>query len=804
MADTFELGGRPVYTGAHVTRRQDDDLLRGRGTYVADLHRPDMAEMAVVRSTIAHGRITAIRTAEAAAVGGVIAVITAADLTDVSPFPNFAEYVHTPNTFPLAQEKVRYVGAPVAAVLAEDRYIAEDAAELVQVDYEELPAVTDMDAALEADSPLVFDDWPDNRMLNLQADDAAVAAILAESRVIKRRYKIGRHTAMPMETRAAVAEVVEGGRLQLWPTNQHAHMARTILSYVLPLSERDIKVTIPYVGGGFGQKQHLYSEDVLVSWLALRLDRPVRYVEDRAEHMVAAAHARDQLITIEAAVADDGRILALRSEILQDLGSAEIFPGAYCPAMTTSAHMTGPYDIQDAAVSVVGVTTNKTPGGSYRGYGVPEAVFALERFIDEVADEVGADRLDLRRSMLLQQADLPYTTASGALLDSGSFAESFEKVVELGESALERARARHGADPDSRVGVGYAVFFEGVTPTHHGASAHWTGQESCSIEVQPDGGVRVASGVTDQGQGTTLFVATLTADALGVPLETVHVELADSDSTPYGLGAFGSRQAVTGGGAILIAAAEVRDKAKRIAAHMLEASTEDLVIEAGHVHVQGSPEPSVTLAQIATAATIRTIELPPGMDPGLEATARYEPEHLEHVPDENGKINACACYANAAHAAVIRVDVGTGEIEILDYFMAHDCGTVINPPIVDGQIWGGIAQGIGGTLYEDLHYNEVGQPQTAFMDYLVPSAIEMPDLVIEHFESPSPNTPLGMKGVGEGGTVGPAAAIGNALAQALAEFSPQIHETPLSPAVVRAMIPARPQPRIGPSGTPAS
>ena len=531
---------------------------------------------------------------------GVIEVITAADLTDVSRFPNFAAYVHTPNTFPLAQEKVRYVGAPVAAVLAEDRYIAEDAAELVEVDYDELPAVTDMDAALEADSPLVFDHWPDNRMLNLQADDTEVAAILAENRVIRRRYRIGRHTAMPMETRASMAEVVEGGRLQLWPTNQHAHMARTILSYVLPIPERDIKVTIPYVGGGFGQKQHLYQEDVLVSWLALRHGRPVRYVEDRAEHMIAAAHARDQLITIEAAVADDGRILALRSEILQDLGSAEIFPGAYCPAMTTSAHMTGPYDIKDAAVSVVGVTTNKTPGGSYRGYGVPEAVFAVERFVDEVAEEVGVDRLDLRRSMLLQQADLPYTTTSGALLDSGSFAESFEKVVELGESALERARARHDSDPDSRVGVGYAVFFEGVSPTHHGASAHWTGHESCSIEVQPDGGVRVASGVTDQGQGTTTFVATLTADALGVPLETVHVELADSDSTPYGLGAFGSRQAVIGGGAILLAAGQVRDKIKRIAAHMLEAPEDDMVIEAGHVHVQGSPEPSVTIAQVAT------------------------------------------------------------------------------------------------------------------------------------------------------------------------------------------------------------
>ena len=340
---------------------------------------------------------------------------------------------------------------------------------------------------------------------------------------------------MPIETRAALAEVRDG-RLHLWCTNQHAHIARTTLSYVLPLAERDIRVVIPHVGGGFGLKQHLYPEDVLVSWLALRHGRPVRFVEDRTEHMIAAAHARDHMVDIEAAVADNGRILAMRVQVVQDLGSAEIFPGAWCPALTTAAHMTGPYDIRDCVVSVAAVTTNKTPGGSYRGFGVPEAVFAVERFIDEIAGEVGVDRLDLRRSMLLQAEDLPYTTASGALLDSGSFAESFEKVVELGEAACRRADARHGADPDSRVGVGYAVLFEGVSPTHHGASAHWAGHESCSIEVQPDGGVRVASGVTDQGQGTTTFVATLTADALGVPIETVHVELADSDATPYGPG----------------------------------------------------------------------------------------------------------------------------------------------------------------------------------------------------------------------------------------------------------------------------
>ena len=342
MAERFELGGRPVYTGAHVTHSQDDALLSGQGTYVADLRRDDMAEIAVVRSTVAHGRITAIRTAAAAATDGVIAVVTAADLTDVAPYPNFASaYTKTPGTFPLARDKVRYVGSPVAVVLAEDRYIAEDAAELVEVDYEQLPAVVSTEDALDPDSPPLFEDWPDNRLLDLRADDAEVAAILAANRTLRRRYRMGRHTAMPMETRAALAEVRDG-RLHLWCSNQHAHIARTTLSYLLPLAERDIRVAIPHVGGGFGLKQHLYPEDVVVSWLALRHGRPVRYVEDRAEHMIAAAHAHDHTVDIEAAIATDGRILAMRVQVVQDLGSAEIFPGAWCPALTTAAHMTGP------------------------------------------------------------------------------------------------------------------------------------------------------------------------------------------------------------------------------------------------------------------------------------------------------------------------------------------------------------------------------------------------------------------------------------------------------------------------------
>ena len=478
--------------------------------------------------------------------------------------------------------------------------------------------------------------------------------------------------------------------------------------------------------GGFGQKQNIYPEDVLVSWLAMRHGRPVRFVEDRAEHIVAATHARDLIADVAAAVADDGHIKALRVGILHDNGSGEAWPSGSTPALVAGGHMTGPYDIPLAEISVTSVVTNKTPAGSYRGYGAPEAVLALERFVDELAKELGLDPIEVRRSMLVdEKTDLPYLTAGGALLDSGSFIASFDRVVELGEQAHARALARYETDERTRVGVGYATYREGTAPTHFGASGHWTGQEAASITVDPGGGVLVTAGVTDQGQGATTFVATLTADAVGVPIEDVRVEMGDTDTAPYGLGAWGSRQAVIGGGAILKAAEEIREKVVRIGAHMLEASHADVVIEQGKIHVRGSTEPSVTLSQVATAANIRTMDLPPGMDPGLQATAIYEPSTLEHVPNEDGGFNAAAAWANATHAAVVAVDLDTGETKIVDYIIAHDCGPMVNPPIVDGQIAGGVAQGIGGALYEDLPYDK--DAQTDHQLHGLPGPIDIRD-----------------------------------------------------------------------------
>jgi carbon-monoxide dehydrogenase large subunit len=745
--------------------------------------------MAVVRSTIAHAEVAGIDTSVAASMPGVLAVVTAADLVDVQPFPDNFPYAGAVRHFALARDRVRYVGAPVAAVVAENRYQAEDAAEMVQVDYRDLPAVASIPDALRDRAPRLFDDWADNRMVDVPPGPTAaeVEAALGRGRVVKRTYTVGRHTGIPLETRGSLAQFKDG-RLTLWTTAQLPHVTRTTLSSVLPLAERDIRVIAPDVGGGFGVKQHCYPEEVLVSWLAMRLGRPVRWIEDRAEHLVASIHARDEIIEVEGAVEDDGTISALRARVFHDLGSAEVYYAGFAPGFATTGHMSGPYRIDNLTTTLTSVVTNKTPAGSYRGYGAPEAIFALERFVDTAAREVGADPVETRRAMLITDEELPRTTPEGAVLDSGSFVPAFDKAVEFGQASLAAARDRFRDDTAKRIGLGFATYREGTTPTHFGASGKWTSQESALIRIDPDGGVLVSSGATTQGQGTVSLLATVAADALGVPIESIRVLLGDTDQCPYGLGGWGSRMAVTGSGAILKAATRVREKVLRVAAHLLEASTDDLEMSEGLVRVVGTDR-SVTVADVSAAANMQTFKLPPGEEPGLEATAFYEPPGLQHFPGEDGKINACVAWANSTHAAVVAVDVETGVVEIVDYIVVHDCGPRINPVIVDGQIVGGVAQGIGGAMFENLAYSEEGQPlAVSFMDYLVPTAVEMPAVALDHFDSPSPTLPLGVKGVGEGGTCGPMAALGNAITDALQEFGVDVVATPFSPAVVRALI----------------
>lgn len=779
--------GGDVMASARLGRVEDLALITGAGSFVADVRLPRMVEMAVLRSGVAHGRLARLDCAPALSLDGVLAAVGAGDLVGVSGFPDFIEAMRPIGTFPLAVDRVRYVGAPVAAVVAEDRFRAEDAIEAITVEYEPFEAVTTLEGALAEGAPLLYEDWPDNRAVDVTRRDPEVERILASSRVVRASYRMHRQAPTPMETRGSVASFV-AGRLTLWTGTQSPHIVRTTLSTALGLPEGSIRVVVDDVGGSFGSKTHVYPEDVLVAWLAMRLGRPIRWIEDRAEHFMASVHARDQLHELEAAIDGDGRILALRAQITCDIGSGEVFPAGVASSFVTAGVLTGPYRIPHAEVGVTCVVTNKTPSGAYRGFGTPEAVFAMERLVERIACETGRDPLELRREMLLERDALPYTLPSGSVVDSGSHRECFDRAVELGTAALARARAERPSSGSTRLGVGFATYLEGVGASYFVTTGNWTSHEMCTIRVEPDGSVVASVGVTTTGQGVATMVATVVAEALGVSRDSVLVDMGDTDRCPYGIGGLGSRSTIVASGAIGLAASVIREKVLAIGAHLLEAAAEDLELVDGRVRVRGGGA-AVSLARIATLAWVRTLDLPDGVEPGLQATAVYDAPGIDHRPDVHGRMNACATYTNGSDTAVVEVDVETGRVEVLSYAVVHDCGRMINPPIVAGQIRGAVAQAIGGALYEEICHSTEGEPlATSFMGYLVPTSAEIPEIVVEHLVSPAPGTPLGVKGAGESGTIGPAAAIANAVSNALAGCGVDVTATPLSPSAVRRLI----------------
>jgi carbon-monoxide dehydrogenase large subunit len=767
-----------------VKRQQDVRLLTGQARYVADIDLPGMLEAVFVRSPMAHAGIRRIDLGAARAMPGVHATVASSDLLGVSPFPDHLRMARGVAQFPLAVDRVRYVGTPVATVVADDRLLAADASEAVIVDYETLPVVSSIEDSLAQGAPLLYDDWPDNRLLELSRETPEIDEIFARSKVVSGIYKMHRHGAVPMETRGVVADY-DGERLTVWSSTQQPFIERSTLSHILGIRESKIRVVVPSIGGGFGAKLHVNPENAVVAWLAMRLGRPVRWIETRAEHLTAAAQSREQLHELEAAIDEGGRIEAIRCRITRDLGSGEIFPPGVGPALVSAGGVTGPYRIPLAAVSITGVVTNKTPAGAYRGYGMPEIVFALERFIEKIAGALGRDPLEYRREMLIRPEDLPYRDARGKLIDSGSHLEAFDQAVEWGR----KARHRHLPEVGHRIGIGYATYVEGVGPSYFGTSGRWTAGDGAQVRIEPDGNVTVSSPVIDMGQGTKTMVATVAAEALGVSVDDVEVRLGDTDVTPYGLGSFGARSSIVAAGGIVKAATAVRAKALQIAAHKLEAAVEDLAIESGHIHVRGSMESSISFKEVAAAAYFRTFELPAEMTSGLSATAVYESEGVDHLPDSNGQMNACVSYSNSTHVAVVDIDLATCDLSVIDYLVVHDCGPLINPEIVEGQIHGGVAQGIGGAIFEQMLYTTDGQPRaTSLADYLVPGPCEIPRLEVEHLESPSPVTPLGIKGAGEAGATGPAAAIGNAVADALGQFEVEIVETPLTPQLIWTLL----------------
>ncbi len=775
-----QRGARLV--GAAVRRPTAPRFLRGAAQFLDDVQLPGLLQAALLRSTHAHARVRAIDVAPALALPGVHAALTAAEVaprTGPLPAPLVTATQKQKSCPVLSTDKVRYVGEPLAIIAADSRYLAEDAVERIAVDYEVLPAVTDMERALDAAAPLLYEDWGDNVAFTGEVRGGDFEQALAEADVVLReRFYLARCSGVPMEPRGAIA-AFDGatGDLTLWSSTQVPHDLRSVTAEVLGLPAHRIRVLVPDVGGGFGNKDHTYPEEILVCLLAMELGRPVKWVEDRREHLLATVHAREQIQRLELAARRDGTILGVRSQIIADTG-ANIQARGPGPVSISLISTPGPYRFAHYHATARGVVTNKTPFGGYRGYGNPQSVFTMERMVDLLARHLGLDPAEVRLRNLIQPDEMPFATAAGRRYDSGDYPEALRKVLALVDYPYWRAEQARLRAEGRYVGIGLALNVEstGLGPAAIMERLGWRvgGHDSAVIRMADDASVTVYMGTPTMGQGLDLAVAQLCADALGCGLESVRVVWNDTAQTPYsGLGTIASRAAAVVGSAVVQAARGIRDKLLAVAAHQLEVAPDDLELVEGRAQVRGTDRgiPVTELAHQLHSG----FHLPPGVPPGLQEQAVFEPQAL--------------AFAYMSQAAVVEVDPETGGVTILRYAGVDDCGTVVNPAEVEGQLVGGIAQGLGEALLEELVYTEDGQLLSgSLMDYLLPTAVEVPSIALGHQEVPSPHFELGIKGVGEAGVITPPAVIANAVADALAPFGVQVTRVPVTPSYLRELL----------------
>jgi carbon-monoxide dehydrogenase large subunit len=775
----------PRYVSTSVRRREDPPLLTGRGRYLGDLRVPGLLTVAFLRSPHAHARIVALDTRAALAAPGVVAVLTGEDLRGVTPIrAELAGGDYKAAGWPaLALGKARFVGEPVAAVAAGNRYQAEDALDLVRVTWDPLPAVSDAEAGMGPDAPRIHEDLADNVVLHFHHDNGQVDRAFEEAEVrFEATFRHGRCSSSPLDGRGVLAAFDAAEEvLTVWATTQSPHLYRAGLAAALGMAESAIRVRAPLVGGGFGPKMHLYPEDVAVSVLARRLGRPVRWIEDRRENLLASAQARDHVSHVEIAALRDGTILGVKARLVCDTGAYSTYPtSAALEPVTAAGILPGPYKIRGYRYDTYAVATNKCPGGAYRGVGMAPGTFVRERLVDMLAHRLGLDPADVRRKNFVRADELPFQTASGLVIDSGDSAGAFERAL----GAVDYARLRKdGAPASGRLrGVGIGAYTEftgmGAGTFRRRGMTQVSGHDSATVRVEPTGEVRAFVSATSQGQGHATTLAQIVADELGAPLPAVTIVQGDTERCPHGSGTFASRSIVVTGGALVLAARKVREKVTRIAAHMLEAAPDDLTLEGGQLAVKGMPTRRVTLAEVARLAYHPASgTLPEGTDPALEATQFYDPPP--------------ATFSNGTHVAVVDVDVETGQVKLVRYVVVEDCGTMVNPMIVEGQAHGAVAQGIGNALFEDFVYDRDGQPlTTSFMDYLLPAAAELPAMEIVHVETPPRVSVSGFKGMAEGGTIGATAAVANAVGDALAPLGIEVRELPISPDRIHRLIQA--------------
>jgi carbon-monoxide dehydrogenase large subunit len=748
-------------------RKEDAKLLTGQTNWTDNIVLPGLLHFAVLRSPMAHAKVLSVDVSGALEMPGVIAAFSGKDLQGEMgglpcAWPVTPDMVH-PDHPPLAVDEVRYVGDGVAVVVARDRYAAADALEAIAVEYDPLPAVTNMEDALAGDSPLVHSDKGTNKCFVwpfVQGDWEATTA--KADVVVKRRLIQQRLLPTAMEPRSVVvAPIAAADEYTVYSATQIPHVLRVMLAMVTGIGEHKIRVIAPDVGGGFGSKLDVYAEEVLALILARRLGRPVKWTEARTENYQATIHGRDQIQDMELAFTRDGTLLGVKADILADMG-------AYLQLVTPGVPILGAfmfnsiYKMEAYSFTCTGVFTTKTPTDAYRGAGRPEATFAIERMMDESAVELGMDPLELRRKNWIRHEEFPYTTIAGITYDSGNYEAATDKATSLFDyEGLRREQAERRQRGDKvQLGIGISTFTEmcGLAPSRVLGSLSYGagGWEAAQIRMLPTGKVEVVTGTTPHGQGHVTSWSQIAADALGVPFEDVEVIHGDTDSSPKGMDTYGSRSLVVGGVAVHLAAGKVIEKARRVAAHLLEAAEDDVEFNAGTFSVKGSPEAKTTIQEVALA-TFAAHNLPEGMEPTLDSDMVFDPEDFS--------------YPHGTHLCAMEVDTETGFSKIRKYACVDDVGNVINPLIVEGQVHGGLAQGIGQALYEEAIYDADGNLVTGSMvDYLVPSAADLPDFHTDRTETPSTTNPLGVKGVGEAGAIASPPAVINAIVDALRPF----------------------------------
>jgi carbon-monoxide dehydrogenase large subunit len=758
-----------------LRRKEDPRLITGKARYVDDISLPGTLWAALVRSPEAHAKITSIDATAALERDGVHAVFTGPDMTDLgAPLPCAwvppGVEVLNPEHWPLARDAVKHVGDPVAVVLGDDRYAVVDAAEDVIVEYEPLPVITDPEAALEG-GPFVHEQFSSNKVHEWSLSGGDLDAGFADADVVVERRVVNHRIAgAPIEPRGVLADY-RAGSLTLWSSTQVPHFVRLFLAILLGMSEERVRVIAPEVGGGFGAKLQVYGEEVLCAWCSRKLGRPVKWIETRTENMAVTHQGRDQIAHVKMGAKRDGTITAFHVKIVADFGAYNMLLTPLIPSLGAFV-MGGCYKIPAVQTDIVGVFTNKCPTDAIRGAGRPEATHMVEVTLDQLAAELGIDRLEIRRRNFIPKEDFPASVATGVVYDSGDYEKTLDKLLEhVDVAAFEKERSEQLANGIYR-GIGFSTYTEicGLAPSRvtgpHGVGVQAGGWESAMVRVHNTGAVTVYTGSSPHGQGHETGFAQIVADRLGVDPAVVEVIHGDTGTGPEGRNTYGSRSLAVGGEAVARTAGKIAKKAKEVVAHHLEAAAEDIEVRDGKFAVKGSPEKGMTLAEVAGVVYIN--EVPDGMEPGLEETTFYDPENF--------------VFPFGAHACVVDIDAETGKARVVRYVAVDDCGNAINPLLIDGQVHGGIVHGLGQALYERVHYDEDGQLVTGtFVDYALPTAAEMPSFETDRTVTPSPVNSLGVKGVGEAGTIAASAAVTNAVIDALRPLGVEYMNMPLSP-----------------------